>query len=79
MGADLELIKYKKDKYGDSFTPLAEVWSDQTGVRLLPRDVAKMMKQLKETRMNNLIHAHINAKSDIHRAQLEEAIEAPRS
>ena len=54
MKIDKDLIKQKKEVYGDNFAPICERWNSYLGIKITPKDVAMMMALLKETRVAHI-------------------------
>lgn len=48
---NVEVIKERKELYGNNFPEIANLWSMYLGCEILPRDVAMMMALMKITRI----------------------------
>lgn len=49
---DKFLISQRKEVYGNNFPDIAEVWSKYLGMEIRPEDVAMMMAEMKQVRIN---------------------------
>ena len=49
MNIDINLIKEKKEVYGDNFAPICERWNSYLGVKITPVDVAMLLALAEET------------------------------
>lgn len=47
-----QIIKQRKEVYGNNFPQIADSWSRYLNIQVAPKDVAFMMAELKEVRIN---------------------------
>jgi hypothetical protein len=52
MKPNLELIKERKEKYGDNFKLISSLWSDRFGITITEQEVALAMSDLKTSRLH---------------------------
>jgi hypothetical protein len=52
MKPNLELIKERKEKYGDNFKLISSLWSNRFGITITEQDVALAMSELKSARLH---------------------------
>jgi hypothetical protein len=49
---NIELIKERKQKYGDNFKLISLLWSERFGITITEQDVALAMSELKSARLH---------------------------
>jgi hypothetical protein len=52
MKENIELIKERKQRYGDNFKLISSLWSDRFGITITEQEVALAMSDLKTARLH---------------------------